>query len=157
MRVAICAFVMLEVLTTASSMNTEHRQLRMVNRLTEANPKSESNDDIGDSNPTNDIIKKVKTVPNPNVKITDTHVDKVAPKPTAPNVFLPKVITPVDKGAVKATASKETASKPTAPKPTKRIGVHEKSVVKVVAREAVPYGAQKPTAQKPTAPNKKIP
>jgi len=37
MRIAIlCAFVMLDVRTTTSSMDTEHRQLRMVNRLTEA-------------------------------------------------------------------------------------------------------------------------
>jgi len=36
MRIAICAFVMMDVLITASSMDTEYRYLRMVNRLTEA-------------------------------------------------------------------------------------------------------------------------
>jgi len=95
MRVAICAFVMLEVLATASSMNTERSQLRMVNRLTEAKPKSKSNDEIGVAKPTNVIIKKGKTVPELKAKSN---------------------VTPVDKGAVKATASKETALKPTAPK-----------------------------------------
>jgi len=101
MRVAICAFVMLEVLATASSMNTEGRQLRMVNRLTEADPEPKSDDVIEATNP-KDIIKKGETVAKPEKKITGTPVDKVAVKGKIIfKVSKKSAGSPVDKAAVK--------------------------------------------------------
>jgi len=138
MRVAICAFVMLEVLTTASSMNTEHRQLRKVNRLTEAKPKPKFNDEIG-ANPTNVINKEGIIGAKPKVKITlkvkaPKFNDEIGANPTnvinkegiigakpkvkitlkakAPNIFLPKVKPPKVKVSVKG----KTPSKPAVPK-----------------------------------------
>merc|ERR1740136_570135 len=60
-------------------MNTEGRQLRMVNRLTEADPEPKSDDVIEATNPKG-IIKKGETVAKPEKKITGTPVDKVAVK-----------------------------------------------------------------------------
>jgi len=104
MRVAICAFVMLEVLATASSMNTERSQLRMVNRLTEANPKPKPDDRIEATNPTV-INKKGIHVSKAEQKIAGTPADKVAVKDTVLKVTVAKKIagSPVDqaKGAVK--------------------------------------------------------
>jgi len=52
MRTAVCVFVMLDVLITTSSMDTEYRQLRMVNRLTEVNPKPNFNNENENPDPT---------------------------------------------------------------------------------------------------------
>jgi len=113
MRVAICAFVMLEVLATASSMNTEGRQLRMVNRLTEANPKPKPDDRIEATNPTV-INKKGETVAKAEKKIAGTPADKVAVKDTVLKVTVAKKIagSPVDqaKGAVRVAAKVAGAS-----------------------------------------------
>jgi len=100
MRVAICAFVMLEVLATASSMNTERSQLRMVNRSTEADPKLKSNNGIEATNPTV-INKKGETVAKPEKKTAGTPADKAAVKDTVLKATVVKKIarSPVDDAA----------------------------------------------------------
>jgi len=157
MRVAICAFVMLEVLATASSMNTEGRQLRMVNRLTEADPKPKSDDVIGDPNLTNAIIKKGETVAKPEVKIAGTRVDKVAVKPTALKGTAPKGT------AAKGTTAKGTAAIVTS-KLVFKIGPQRGKTPNTVSKVGVQMTVKekKPTAPKPavseaTAPENKVP
>merc|ERR1740136_598988 len=71
-------------------MNTEGRQLRMVNRLTEADPEPKSDDVIEATNP-KDIIKKGETVAKPEKKITGTPVDKVAVKEAKGSLEWPKL------------------------------------------------------------------
>merc|ERR1740136_87922 len=99
---------MLEVLATASSMNTEGRQLRMVNRLTEANPKPKPDDRIEATNPTV-INKKGIHVSKVEQKIAGTPADKVVLKVTVAKKIAGS---PVDqaKGAVRVAAKVAGAS-----------------------------------------------
>jgi len=145
MRVAICAFVMLEVLATASSMNTEGRQLRMVNRLTEADPEPKSDDVIEATNP-KDIIKKGETVAKPEKKITGTPVDKVAVKGKIIfKVSKKSAGSPVDKAAVKGTRTKLVGPKNT-----------EQAEAKAGEGPEV-HAAKKTTAKKTTKITTKVP
>jgi len=153
MRVAICAFVMLEVLATASSMNTEGRQLRMVNRLTEADPEPKSDDVIEATNP-KDIIKKGETVAKPE-KITGTPVDKVAAKGKI-NVKVSKKSagSPVDKAAVKRPTLKLVGPKNTEQAEAKAEG---KAALKAARTPAAGEGPKMHAAKKATAITKKVP
>jgi len=144
MRVAICAFVMLEVLATASSMNTERSQLRMVNRLTEANPKPKPDDRIEATNPTV-INKKGIHVSKAEQKIAGTPADKVAVKDTVLKVTVAKKIdgSPVDQ----AKAAGEAA-----------LSAGRKSVADAIRSKvsAGPKGTEQ-AAKKATAITKKVP
>merc|ERR1740124_252198 len=113
MRVAICAFVMLEVLATASSMNTEGRQLRMVNRLTEANPKPKPDDRIEATNPTV-INKKDIHVSKVEQKIAGTPADKVAVKDTVLKATVANAIRGVPKVSAGPKGTEQAAKKATA-------------------------------------------
>jgi len=146
MRVAICAFVMLEVLATASSMNTEGRQLRMVNRLTEADPKPKS-DDVIEATNLKVIIKKGETVAKPVKKIAGKPVDKVAVKDTVLKVTVAKKIagSPVDKAAVKRPMLKLVVPKNTV-----------QAEAKATVKEKKPT-APKPAVSEATAPENKVP
>jgi len=145
MRVAICAFVMLEVLATASSMNTERSQLRMVNRLTEADPGPESNDGIEATNP-KVIIKKGETVAKPEKKITGTPADKVAVKDTVLKVTVAKKIagSPFDPAKAAGEAAVKSA----------RISVANS---KVGSRASAGLKGTVQAAKKATAITKKVP
>jgi len=154
MRVAICAFVMLEVLATASSMNTEGRQLRMVNRLTEADPEPKSDDVIEATNP-KDIIKKGETVAKPEKKITGTPVDKVAVKGKIIfKVSKKSAGSPVDKAAVKRPTLKLVGPKNTEQAEAKAEG---KAALKAARTPAAGEGPKMHAAKKATAITKKVP
>jgi len=146
MRVAICAFVMLEVLATASSMNTERSQLRMVNRLTEANPKPKPDDRIEATNPTV-INKKGIHVSKAEQKIAGTPADKVAVKDTVLKVTVAKKIAgpPVDRAKAAGNAA---------------IGAAKTSVANAIRGgpkvSAGPKGTEQ-AAKKATAITKKVP
>jgi len=155
MRVAICAFVMLEVLATASSMNTEGRQLRMVNRLTEANPKPKPDDRIEATNPTV-INKKGETVAKAEKKIAGTPADKVAVKDTVLKVTVAKKIagSPVDKAAVKGTRTKLVGPKNTEQAEAKAEG---KAALKAARTPGAGEGPKMHAAKKTTKITTKVP